>query len=72
MGGLTSMYAALIYPATFGSAGLFSPALWIAPEIYWFAQDQYSPIGTRFYFVCGDAESDLMVSDIEKNGFITH
>jgi predicted alpha/beta superfamily hydrolase len=66
MGGLISMYAALRYPAVFGNAGIFSPAFWIAPQVYTLAeQDQLKPL-PRFYFVCGDAESDSMVADMQK------
>lgn len=66
MGGLISMYAGLKYPKVFGSAGVFSPAFWIAPGIYDFAEKAKLPAGTRFYFVCGDAESKTMVADMEK------
>lgn len=66
MGGLISMYAALKYPEIFGQAGVFSPAFWIAPDIYQYAQQQHLTGTSRFYFVCGDAESDSMVTDMEK------
>jgi len=66
MGGLISMYAALKYPDVFGNAGIFSPAFWIAPEIYQLAQQKSLPAKSRFYFVCGDAESDSMVTDMKK------
>jgi predicted alpha/beta superfamily hydrolase len=66
MGGLISMYAALKYPDIFGNAGIFSPAFWIAPEIYRFAQQKQLPRRSRFYFVCGDAESGSMVADMKK------
>jgi predicted alpha/beta superfamily hydrolase len=66
MGGLISMYAALRYPGVFGNAGIFSPAFWIAPEIYTYAQQTKLPGTSRFYFVCGDAESDSMVMDMKK------
>ncbi|WP_295674465.1 alpha/beta hydrolase-fold protein [uncultured Mucilaginibacter sp.] len=66
IGGLISMYAALKYPGVFGNAGIFSPAFWIAPEIYTYAQNAKLPVSSRFYFVCGDAESDSMVTDIQK------
>ncbi len=66
MGGLISMYAALKYPDVFGNAGIFSPAFWIAPEIYQLAQQKSLPPKSRFYFVCGDAESDSMVTDMKK------
>jgi len=66
MGGLISMYAALKYPEVFGNAGIFSPAFWIAPEIYIYAQKVKLPGSSRFYFVCGDAESDSMVMALKK------
>lgn len=66
MGGLISMYAALKYPNIFGNAGIFSPAFWIAPDIYQFAQQQQLRPDSRFYFVCGDSESSSMVADMEK------
>jgi predicted alpha/beta superfamily hydrolase len=67
MGGLISMYAALKYPGVFGNAGVFSPAFWIAsPGIYQFAEKQTLNASSRFYFVCGDAESETMVADMQK------
>jgi predicted alpha/beta superfamily hydrolase len=66
MGGLISMYAALKYPDVFGNAGVFSPAFWIAPEIYKYAGEKDISKNQRFYFVCGDAESDSMVADMQK------
>ncbi|WP_184550441.1 alpha/beta hydrolase-fold protein [Mucilaginibacter sp. FT3.2] len=66
MGGLISMYAALKYPNVFGNAGIFSPAFWIAPEIYSMAEQSNLAGKARFYFVCGDAESDQMVNDMKK------
>lgn len=66
MGALISMYATLKYPGVFGNAGIFSPAFWIAPEIYEQAKQKQPGNKTRFYFVCGDAESENMVSDMKK------
>jgi enterochelin esterase-like enzyme len=34
MGGLISLYALVKYPDVFGTAGIFSPAFWIVPEMY--------------------------------------
>ena len=66
MGGLIAMYAVLKYPNTFGNGGIFSPAFWIAPDIYTYVQNHQLPHKTRFYFVCGDSESDSMVADMKK------
>jgi predicted alpha/beta superfamily hydrolase len=66
MGGLISAYAVFKYPDVFGNAGIFSPAFWIAPEIYKYAQQVKLPPNTRFYFVSGDIESTDMVPDMKK------
>jgi len=66
MGGLISMYAILKYPNIFGNAGVFSPAFWIAPDIYQFAQQKSLPTSARIYFVCGDIEDKTMVADMQK------
>ena len=34
MGGLISLYALVAHPEVFGAAGVFSPSLWIAPQVY--------------------------------------
>lgn len=66
MGGLISMYASLKYPNVFGNAGIFSPSFWIAPHLYAYAKEHKLNSYNRFYFVCGDAESDSMVADMKK------
>jgi len=66
MGGLISAYAVLKYPDVFGNAGIFSPAFWIAPDIYTYAQKQNISAKTRFYFICGDIESTDMVPDMQR------
>jgi len=66
MGGLISMYAILKYPDVFGNAGIFSPAFWIAPDIYQYAQQKNLSDKARIYFVCGDVEDKTMVSDMKK------
>jgi alpha-amylase len=58
MGGLISLYAALKYPDVFGEAGVFSPALWFAPEIYAYARRARPGPGTRIDIVTGAREGD--------------
>jgi alpha-glucosidase len=65
MGGLISMYAALKYPKVFGNAGIFSPAFWINTRIYDYAKAEAKP-GTRYYFICGDQESEKETDDMNK------
>lgn len=65
MGGLISYYAAVKHPEVFGSAGVFSPAFWIAPALQQFTDKATVKKSTAFYFVCGDMESKEMVGDME-------
>ena len=62
MGGLISLYAALKYPNVFGKAGVFSPAVWVAPEIATFAREQAQILkkATRpkLYFISATSEAE--------------
>jgi len=66
MGGLISLYAALKYPKTFGVAGVLSPAFWVAPLIYNFAEKNRWNKKTRIFFLAGELESKEMVTDMRK------
>ncbi len=66
LGGLTSFYAVIKYPETFGNAGIFSPSFWINPEIYDLVQTSDIPKGSKFYFLVGSEEGENMVEDQEK------
>lgn len=60
MGGLISLYAALKYPAVFGRVGVFSPALWFAPDLFAFARKaRLLTPHPRLYFVSGARESQV-------------
>jgi predicted alpha/beta superfamily hydrolase len=65
LGGLTSFYAILKYPQIFGKAGVFSPSFWINPEIYEVMKNS-KKIKSKIYFLCGDSESEDMVTDLNK------
>jgi alpha-glucosidase len=64
MGGLISFYAALKYPDKFGAAGIFSPAFWVAPQIFDYAAKRASKVKGRLYFYAGEHESERMVPDM--------
>ena len=64
MGGLISFYATLKYPTKFGSAGIFSPAFWINPQLKTYAQKRAPKVKGRFYFYAGGQESENMVPDM--------
>lgn len=66
LGGLISHYAALSYPTVFGSAGIFSPAYWIAEPIFEATADSGFKRHQRLYFLMGGAEGDSMVPDFKR------
>jgi predicted alpha/beta superfamily hydrolase len=66
MGSLISLYAVMEYPQTFGAAGIFSPAFWIAPQMFADMQQTTWTTFPRFYFYAGGKESETMVSDMKK------
>ena len=65
LGGLVSYYAVLKYPKIFGKAMVFSPAFWINPQLYLLTEKTKS-LKSKLYFMCGDAENENMVTDMEK------
>ena len=69
LGGLTSYYAVLKYPEIFGKAGVFSPSFWFTKDIYTLTKKS-KKIKSKIYFLCGDAESDDMVSDLNKMEYV--
>jgi len=66
MGGLISLYAIMQYPQVFGGAGVFSPSLWIAPQMFDEAAKFRTVSPVKIYFYAGSKESATMVSDMEK------
>ena len=66
MGGLFSFYTILKYPEVYGGAGIFSPALWIAPGIYDYLNKQGRKLDAAIYFYGGTKEDAAMIPNIEK------
>ncbi len=66
LGGLISFYASMEFEETFGIAGIFSPSFeLIDPSIP--KHEIVKPLSrTRIYLMCGDQESDNMVSEMQK------
>lgn len=69
LGGLVSFYATLKYPETFGKAAVFSPSFWFSEEIYKYAQ-KTPKVKSKIYFLCGDKESDDMVTNLNKMEYL--
>ncbi|VXB70013.1 Alpha-mannosidase [Flavobacterium sp. 9AF] len=65
LGGLVSFYASLKYPDIFGKVGVFSPSFWFTNDIYTLTE-QTKKIDTKYYFMCGDNESESMVDDMNQ------
>ena len=61
MGGLISLYALLKYPKVFGGAGVFSPAFWVAPEIFDEIKARGKEVKGKIYFYAGKDERETMV-----------
>jgi predicted alpha/beta superfamily hydrolase len=66
LGGLISIYAGLMFPEAFGRLMIFSPSLWISPNIYFDAIDFLSHLPSRIYVYAGGKESNLMIPNVEK------
>jgi predicted alpha/beta superfamily hydrolase len=64
MGGLISFYAILKYPKVFGTAGVFSPAFWITPQLKNIDPKKAKKVKGRIYFYAGQQESESMVPDM--------
>lgn len=69
LGGLTSYYAVLKYPKVFGKAGVFSPSFWFSKDIYSLTENS-KKINSKIYFLCGDNESEEMVSDLNRMEYL--
>jgi predicted alpha/beta superfamily hydrolase len=65
MGGLISLYAAMEFQHIFGKAGIFSPALWFAPESYAHVSAKGKQAAMKFYLLAGNLEDNgSVVADI--------
>ncbi len=64
MGGIISLYALAKYPKIFGNVGIFSPALWITPELMNYISSKKLS-SSRIYFVAGSLEGDTMIPDMK-------
>ncbi|MEN0006422.1 MAG: alpha/beta hydrolase-fold protein [Bacteroidota bacterium] len=66
MGGLISIYAGLMYPEVFSRLMIFSPSLWVAPNIHFHAISFDATQRSKIYLYGGRAESATMESNIRR------
>ncbi|GAB3031063.1 alpha/beta hydrolase [Bowmanella dokdonensis] len=66
MGGLMSHYLIYRYPQTFGAAGIFSPAYWIADgSLFDYSLARPLPENARLYLLMGGEEGEQMVGKFQ-------
>lgn len=66
MGGLISIYAGLMYPGIYSKLMIFSPSLWVAPNIHFHAIRFNEIAPTQVYLYGGGAEGANVVPNIQK------
>ena len=66
MGGLISLFAGLNHQSTFGKMMVFSPSLWIAPEIFRQAESFRPELPTELYIYAGGKESENHLPNVQR------
>lgn len=66
MGGLISIYAGLMYPEVYGKLMIFSPSLWVMPNIHFHFLNFHDPHDMDIYLYAGEEESANMVPNIRR------
>nr|WP_315187945.1 alpha/beta hydrolase-fold protein [uncultured Flavobacterium sp.] len=65
MGGLVSIFSGLKNPETYGKLMIFSPSLWVVPELKINPKKAYSA-DTKIYLYAGGDESETMIEHVKK------
>mgnify|MGYP006194515335 CR=1 FL=1 len=60
MGGLVSIFSGIMYPEVFGKLMIFSPSLWVVPELKINPKKAFSA-DTKIYLYAGGNESETMI-----------
>lgn len=66
MGGLISIYAGFLHPDFYSKLMIFSPSLWVEPNIHFNANGFTQPYEMRIYLYGGNGEGRYMVPAIRK------
>ena len=66
LAGLISIYAGLMAPELFGRLMIFSPSLWVSPNIYFDAIDFLSHLPAKLYVYVGEEEGEVAIQNVEK------
>lgn len=66
MGALISIYAGLLYPEVYSKLMIFSPSLWVTPNMHFHFMNFYHSQNMRVYLYGGEGESDTMVPSLRR------
>ncbi|MEM9837380.1 MAG: alpha/beta hydrolase-fold protein, partial [Bacteroidota bacterium] len=66
LGGLISIYAGMMYPEVYDKLMIFSPSLWVTPNIPFHLVELTNQFNGRIYLYGGQAESQTMVPNLER------
>lgn len=66
MGGLISIYAGMMYPEVYGRLMVFSPSLWLTPNIPFQLLNLKQPFSGRVYLYGGKKESRTMIPNLQR------
>jgi len=61
MGGLITIYSGFRYPETFGKLMVFSPSLWVNPNIHFESMNFYKLFKSKIYLYAGAREGASMI-----------
>lgn len=66
MGGLISIWAGFMYPELYSKLMIFSPSLWVNPNIHFHAIRFTMTMNSRVYVYAGGAESKNMLPNVQR------
>ncbi len=66
MGGLISIYAGFLYPEVYGKLLIFSPSLWVEPNIHFQGINLHGFSDTRMYLYGGGEEGASMLPNLQR------
>lgn len=66
LGGLISIYAGMMYPEVYDKLMIFSPSLWVTPDLPYELVDLTNEFNGRIYLYGGEAESATMVPNLQR------
>ncbi len=66
MGGLITIYAGLMYPEVYGKLMVFSPSLWVLPNIHFNLMNLEEPYDLKIYLYGGGEEGSYMVPNMQR------